>query len=116
MSVLVACGSARATLHFGGTRLALRNGQCVKTSSNFGLDFGAALDGPTSKPPPDSLQLIAGPHGGTATLQIARGGKQYIGEAMKLKLTPTRSSGTLSGTVILASGATKLLVSGSFSC
>jgi hypothetical protein len=115
-SVLIACGHAKAKLHFGSTRLALRNGQCVKTSSNFGLDFGAALDGPTSKPPPDSFQLIAGPHGGSATLQIARSGKQYIGDSMKLKLPPNRSSGTLFGTVTLAAGTTKVAVSGSFTC
>ncbi len=116
VSVLIACGRAKAMLHFGSTRLALRNGQCVKTSSNFGLDFGAALDGPTTKPPPDSFQLIAGPHGGSATLQIARGGKQYIGDTMKLTLPPSRSSGALSGTVTLAAGTTKLAVTGSFTC
>ena len=72
--------------------------------------------GPTTKPPPDSFQLIADAHGGTATLQIARGGKQYIGEAMKLKLAPNRSSGSLSGTVTWAAGTTKVAVSGSFTC
>lgn len=116
VSVLIACGPAKATLHFAGAPLTLRNGQCVKTSSNFGLDFGAAVAGPTTKPPPDSFQLISGPHGGTATLQIARGGKQYIGDAMKLKLSPSRRSGTLSGTVTWAAGTTKAVVSGSFSC
>jgi hypothetical protein len=116
VSVLIACGPAKAPLRFGAARLALRNGQCTKTSSNFGLTFGAAVAGPTTKPPPDSFQLIAGPHGGTATLQIARSGKQYIGDAMKLKLTPSRSAGTLSGVVTLASGNTKVAVSGSFTC
>ena len=116
VDVLIACGPATATLRFGSTRLALRNGQCVKTSSNFGLNFGAAVAGPTTKPPPDSFELIAGAHGGVATLQIARGGKQYIGETMKLKLTSSRSAGTLSGTVTLASGTAKVAVSGSFGC
>jgi hypothetical protein len=116
VSVLIACGPAKATLHFGAARLTMRNGQCARTSSNFGLTFGAALDGPSTKPPPDSFQLIAGPKGGTATLQIARGGKQYIGEAMKLKLTANRRSGTLSGTVTPAAGTTKVAVSGSFAC
>jgi hypothetical protein len=116
VSVLIACGHAKATVQFGSTRLALRNGQCAKTSSNFGLDFGAAVDGPTTKQPPNSLQLIAGPHGGTATLQIARDGKQYIGDSLKLKLPPSRNSGTLSGTVTLAAGTTKVAVAGSFTC
>jgi len=94
----------------------MKNGQCVKSSSNFGLNFGAALDGPTTKPPPEGFQLIAGPKGGLATLQIAHGGKQYIGEAMKLKLTSKATGGTLTGVVTLASGNTKVPVSASFSC
>ena len=93
-----------------------RNGQCVKTNSNFGLNFGAAVAGPTSKPPPDSFELIAGPHGGIATLQIARSGKQYIGDTMKLKLSPSRSSGTISGDVTLAAGAKKVSIAGAFTC
>lgn len=116
VSVLIACGPAKATLRFGTTRLAMSDGQCARTSSNFGLTFGAAVARPTTKPPPNSFQLIAGPHGGTATLQIARGGKQYIGDAMKLRLASSRTSGTLSGVVTLASGNTKVPVSGSFTC
>ena len=116
VSVLVACGSAKAALHFGGAQLNLRNGQCVKTGSNFGVNFGAAVAGPTKKPPPDSLQLIAGPHGGTATLQIARHGKQYIGDHMKLNPTAGRHGGTLSGVVTLAAGGGKVAVKGSFTC
>ena len=93
-----------------------RNGQCVTTNSNFGLNFGAAVAGPTSKPPPDSFELISGPHGGTATLQIARSGKQYIGDTMKLRFSPSRKSGTISGTVTLAAGTKKVTVAGAFSC
>jgi len=116
VDVLIACGSAKATIHFGSARLALKNGQCVKTNSNFGLNFGAAVAGVTSKPPPDSFQLIAGPHGGTATLQIARNGKQYIGETMTLKLMANRKGGSIAGVVTWAAGTTKVPVSGSFSC
>ena len=116
VSVLVSCGSAKAALHLGGAQLNLRNGQCVKTGSNFGVNFGAAVAGPTKKPPPDSLQLIAGPHGGTATLQIARHGKQYIGDHLKLQPTAGRNGGTLSGIVTLAAGSAKVAVKGSFTC
>jgi hypothetical protein len=75
-----------------------------------------AVAGLSSKPPPDSFELIAGAHGGSATLQISRGGKAYIGDAMKLKLTASRKAGTLNGAVTLASGNTKVAVSASFSC
>jgi hypothetical protein len=40
--VLIACGPAKATVHFGGTRLSMRNGQCLKSSANFALNFGAS--------------------------------------------------------------------------
>jgi len=116
VDVLIACGHAKGAFRFGANKLKLADGQCVKTSLNFGLNFGAAVAGPTTKPPPDSFQLIAGPHGGSATLQIARNGKQYIGETMKLKLNGERTSGSLSGTVTLASGNTKVAVSGTFTC
>ena len=124
ISVLIYCGPAKASVLFGGTHLALKNGQCTKSSENFGFTFGDVVAGPTSKKPPDSFLLIAGggskpaSHDGayTSTVMVSRSGKSYIGDTVKLKLTGNRSAGTFSGTVTWALGTTKVAVHGSFTC
>lgn len=125
VSVLIECGPAKASVLFGGTHLALKNGKCTKTNENFTFAFGVIVAGPTSKKPPDSFQLIAGGSGGnaashdgtySATVMASRLGRSYIGDAVKLKLARNRSAGTFSGTVTLGSGTKKVAVSGSFTC
>ena len=124
VSVLVECGPAKATMHFRGALLKLGNGLCQRNSENFTLGFGAVLTGPSSKRPPDTFQLIAGggghpaSHDGvySATLQLIRSGRGYVGETMKLTLTHKRSAGTFSGTVKSTAGNAKVAVSGSFTC
>jgi hypothetical protein len=125
VSVLVECGPAKATLRFGVTRLALKNGQCQKTSANFTLGFGAVVAEPTTKRPPDSFQLIAGGSGSSAashdgsysaTVMFTRSGRNYAGETVKLTLTRKRSAGTFSGVVTSTTGTAKVKLSGSFTC
>jgi hypothetical protein len=125
VSVLIECGPAKATLRFGTTRLALKNGKCQKTSENFTLGFGAVLAGPTTKSAPDSLQLIAGGSGSSAashdgpysaTVMFTRSGRSYAGETVKLTLTHKRSAGTLSGVLTSTTGTKKVTISGTFAC
>ena len=125
VSVLIECGPAKATMHLGGVAIALKSGLCQRTSENFTIGFGAVLTGPTSKRPPDTFQLVAGgsgtraaAHDGTytATLQLTRLGRGYIGETMKLKLTHKRSAGTFSGTLTSTTSDKKVAASGSFTC
>lgn len=123
VSVLIECGQAKASVKFGATHLALTNGMCLKSKSNFSFGFGTIPAGPGLKKPPDSFQLLAG--GGTATMRdgtysstimVSRLGKNYIGDSVKVKLTRKESAGTFSGTVTWALGSTKVAVSGSFTC
>ncbi|HEY4413925.1 MAG TPA: hypothetical protein VGN06_13075 [Gaiellaceae bacterium] len=123
VSVLIECGPAKASVTFGATHLALKNGKCLKSSANFSWAFGTIPAGPGIKRPPDSFQLIAGGgsttmHDGTysATVMVSRLGKNYIGDSVKLKLTRKESAGTFSGTVTWALGTKKVAVSGSFTC
>ncbi len=124
ISVLIECGPAKATMRFRGASINYRNGLCQRNSENFTLGFGAVLTGPSSKRPPDTFQLIAGggghpaSHDGvySATLQLIRLGRGYVGETMKLTLTHKRSGGTFSGTVRSTTSNAKVAVSGSFTC
>ncbi|HLX18790.1 MAG TPA: hypothetical protein VKR23_01445 [Gaiellaceae bacterium] len=122
-SVLIECGSAKASIAFGSTHLALKNGLCTKVAGLFTLAFGDIAAGPPSKHPPDSFQVITGgnvkaSHDGTytATVMATEAGKNYIGDSVKLKLTKNVTAGTVSGTVTWALGNKKVAVSGSFSC
>jgi hypothetical protein len=123
VSVLIECGPAKASVKFGATHLALKNGKCTKSSANFGFAFGTIVAGPGIKRPPDSFQLLAGGgsitmHDGTysSTVMVSRLGKNYIGDSVKLKLARKESAGTFSGTVTSAIGTKKVAVSGSFTC
>ncbi len=123
-SVLIECGSAKASVTFGSTHLALKDGLCTKAAGLFTLAFGDIAAGPPSKHPPNSFQVIAGgggtkaSHDGTysATVMTTEAGKNYIGDTMKLKLTKNVTAGTVSGTVTWALGNKKVAVSGSFTC
>ncbi|MBV8478896.1 MAG: hypothetical protein JOY72_01205 [Actinobacteria bacterium] len=123
-SVLIECGSAKASIAFGKTHLVLKNGLCTKAAGLFTLAFGDIAAGPPSKHPPDSFQVIAGGNGAkasrdgtySATVMATEADKNYIGDTMKLKLTKNVSAGTVSGTVTWALGTTKVAVSGSFTC
>src|SRR5690349_850613 len=76
VSVLIECGSAKASVKFGATHLALKNGKCTKSSENFGFAFGTIVAGTGLKRPPDSFQMIAGGGvSGTATVMVSRLGK-----------------------------------------
>jgi hypothetical protein len=125
VSVLIECGPAKATARMGGTRLVLKNGECKKTSENFTLGFGAVVAGPTTKPPPDSFQLLAGGSGSnaashdgtyTATVMLAKSGRNYIGDTVKLTLKRNRSAGIFAGTITWTLGTKKVALSGSFTC
>ena len=117
VSVLIECGPAKASVKFGATHLALKNGKCLKSSQNFSFGFGTIVAGTGLKRPPDSFQLLAGAgSSGTATVMVSRLGKNYIGDTVTFKLTHDRTAGTFSGTVTWALGSTKVPVSGSFSC
>lgn len=123
VSVLIECGPAKASVKFGATHLALKSGMCLKSSQNFSFGFGTIPAGPGLKRPPDSFQLIAGGgsatmHDGTysSTVMVSRLGKNYIGDAVKVKLTRKETAGTFSGTVTWALGSTKVAVSGTFTC
>jgi len=117
VSVLIECGTAKASVTFGATHLALKNGTCLKSSQNFSFGFGTIVAGTGLKRPPDSFQLLAGAgSSGTATVMVSRLGKNYIGDTIAYKLTHKRTAGTFSGTVTWALGNTKVAVRGSFTC
>jgi hypothetical protein len=123
VSVLIECGPAKASVKFGATHLALKNGMCLKSSANFSFAFGTIVAGPGIKRPPNSFQILAGGgstamHDGaySSTVMVSQAGKNYIGDTVKLKLTRNRSAGTFSGTVTWALGTKKVAVSGSFTC
>jgi hypothetical protein len=123
VSVLIECGPAKASVKFGATHLALKNGECLKSSENFSFAFGTIVAGPGIKRPPNSFQMLAGGgntamHDGaySSTVMVSQSGKNYIGDTVKLKLTRNRSAGTFSGTVTWALGTKKVAVSGSFTC
>jgi hypothetical protein len=123
VSVLIECGPANASVKFGATHLALKNGKCQKSSENFSFAFGTIVAGPGIKRPPNSFQIVAGGgstamHDGaySSTVMVSQAGKNYIGDTVNLKLTRNRSAGTFSGTVTWALATKKVAVSGSFTC
>ena len=123
ISVLIYCGSAKATVKVGATTIAWKNGMCKKAVGNFYLSFGAIVTQQT-KHAPDSLQVIAGSsakpatHDGSypgTTVMMTRAGKSYIGDSMKLTLTHNTRAGTVTGT-IEPIGSAKVAFHASFTC
>ena len=123
VSVLIYCGTAKATVKAGATTIAWKNGQCKKAVGNFYLSFGAVVTQQT-KHAPDSLLVIAGSsakpatHDGTytgTTVMMTKTGKSYIGDSMKLTLTHNTRAGTITG-VIEPIGSAKVAFHASFTC
>jgi hypothetical protein len=123
VSVLIYCGSAKATVKAGATTISWKNGMCKKAVGNFYLSFGAIVTQQTKRAP-DSLQVIAGSsakpatHDGSysgTTVMMTRAGKSYIGDSMKLTLTHNTRAGTVTG-VIEPIGSAKVAFHASFTC
>lgn len=106
-SVLIYCGSAKATVRAGTLTLSLKNGQCKKAVGNFYLGFGSIVT-QQSKHAPDSFQLIAGSSAKPAakdgsytgtTVMMTKSGKSYLADALTLTLTHGTRAGAVTGTI-----------------
>ena len=118
-SVLVYCGSAKATVKFGAATFKLTNGLCKKAVGNYYLSFGAVVTQQT-KHAPDSLLVIAtakkdGSYPGT-TIMMTRRGKSYISAAVTLKLSHGTKAGTLSGSMESTTTNAKPAINAFFTC
>jgi hypothetical protein len=122
-SVLIYCGSAKATVKAGATTFKLKNGQCKKAVGNFYLSFGAVVTQQT-KHAPDSFLVIAGSsakpatHDGSysSTVMMTRAGKSYLGDSLTLTLSHSTKAGTLTGKVESTTSNAKLALHASFTC
>lgn len=123
VSVLIYCGSAKATVKVGASTFSLKNGLCKKAVGNFYLSFGAIVTQQT-KHAPDSFQLVAGSsakpatHDGSysgTTVMMTRAGKSYIADALTLTLSHNTRAGTVTGK-IEPIGSAKVAFHASFTC
>lgn len=118
-SVLIYCGSAKATVKTGATLVHWKNGQCKKAGGNFYLSFGAVVTQLT-KHAPDSLLLIAtakrdGSYPGT-TVMMTKSGKSYIADSVTLTLTNSTRAGTATGTLESTTSNAKPAFHATFTC
>jgi hypothetical protein len=118
-SVLIYCGTAKATVKIGPTTFKLTNGLCKKAVGNYYLSFGAVVTQQT-KHAPDSCLVIAtakkdGSYPGT-TIMMTRSGKSYISDAVTLTLSHATKAGTLSGTMESTTTSAKPVIHASFTC
>lgn len=124
ISVLIYCGSAKATVKVGATTFSLKNGLCKKAVGNFYLSFGDVVTQPT-KHAPDSLLITAGSsakpatHDGAytgTTVMLTRKGKSYLGNPLTLTLTHGTKAGTVTGTIEPTLTNGKFAFHASFTC
>lgn len=111
-SVLIYCGTAKATMTAGSLAVAWKNGLCKKAAGNFYLSFGAVVTQPT-KHAPDSFLVIAGTGG--ATVMLTKSGKSYLGDSLKLTMHGTRA-GTVAGVIEPTLTNGKLAFHATFTC
>jgi hypothetical protein len=110
------CGSARATLHFGGKTYRFVGGRCDSTSSAFTINIGT-ITLPPGKPKYRYFGItVFTSHDGTFTnqaigWQFANGTHNSLFHAT-IKLTGGRKHGTFSGTTL----ADQKRGFGTFSC
>jgi hypothetical protein len=123
-SVLIYCGSAKATVKVGAKTFTLKNGQCKKAVGNFYLSFGAVVTQQT-KHAPDSLLLIAGSSAKPATkdgsysgttVMMTRTGRGYLADSLKLTLSHGTKAGTAIGTIGSTQSNAKFAFHLTFSC
>lgn len=107
ISVLIYCGTAKATLKVGAKTFVYENGQCKKVGSNFYANFGAIVTQPVKKAP-DSFQIIAGGNAKAATkdgsypgttVLMTKSGQSYLADALTLTLTHNTRAGSLVGKI-----------------
>lgn len=124
VSVLIYCGSAKATVKVGATTFTLKNGLCKKAVGNFYLSFGDVVTQQT-KHAPDSFLVIAGSsakpatHDGSysgTTVMMTRKGKGYLADALTLTLSHNTKAGTLAGTIESTTSSAKFAFHASFTC
>jgi hypothetical protein len=124
VSVLVYCGSAKATVKLGAKASAWKNGQCKKLGSNFYVNFGSIVTQPVKKAP-DSFQIIAGTDAKPATkdgsyagttVMLNTGGVNYLADALTLTLTHGARAGSLTGTIAPSRGGAKVAFHATFTC
>ena len=119
ISVLIYCGSAKATVKAGAMTIPWKGGECKKAVGNFYVNFGDIVTEPT-KHAPDSFQVIAtathdGSYRGT-TVMMTKSGKSYLGDSLTLTLTHNARAGTLTGTIEPTLTNGKLVFHASFTC
>ncbi|HKT43755.1 MAG TPA: hypothetical protein VJQ85_03075 [Gaiellaceae bacterium] len=124
ISVLIYCGSAKATTHVGAKTATWKGGQCKKLGTNFYVNFGDIVTQPVKKAP-DSFQIIAGTSAKPATkdgsytgttVMMNKAGVSYIADALTLTLTHNTRAGTLTGTIEPSKGGAKVAFHATFSC
>ncbi len=117
------CGPASVVLNLGGKKVALRGGQCTRTSSYVAVNIGTVVLGTSNKPAPNYFGIDVGktpgggspaPHDGTYkafALSFAVGGKLYSSLSATATLKNGRTRGTFSGKLLAGGSA-----SGAFKC
>ena len=124
ISVLVYCGSAKATVKLGATTIRWKNGQCLKVGSNFYVNIGDIVTQPVTKAP-DSFQVVAGTSAKPATkdgtypgttVMMSHSGHGYLADALVLTLAHGTKAGTLKGTIESTSSNAKYAFHATFSC
>ncbi|HEY2074461.1 MAG TPA: hypothetical protein VGG88_12865 [Gaiellaceae bacterium] len=119
ISVLIYCGSAKATVKMGSQTFKLKNGQCKKAAGNFYLSFGDVVTQQVKKAP-DSFLVIAtatkdGTYSGT-TVMATRSGHGWLADSAKLTLTHATKAGTVAGTLESTQTNAKVALHLTFSC
>ena len=119
ISVLVYCGTAKATVKMGSQTFMLKNGQCKKAVGNFYLSFGDVVTQQTKKAP-DSFLVIAtaskdGTYSGT-TVMVTRSTRGWLADSAKLTLTHGTKAGTVTGTLTSTQTNAKVALHLTFSC
>lgn len=118
-SVLIYCGTAKATVKMGSQTFTLKNGQCKKAVGNFYLSFGDVVTQQTKKAP-DSFLVIAtaskdGTYSGT-TVMVTRSGHGWLADSAKLTLTHATKAGTVTGTLGSTQTNAKVALHLTFTC
>lgn len=119
VSVLIYCGSAKATVKVGVTSFKLENGLCKKAVGNFYLSFGAVVTQQTKHAPDSFLVIATATHDGSypgTTIMLTRSGKSYVSDAVTLKLSHGTKAGTLTGSMESTTTNAKPAIHASFTC
>jgi hypothetical protein len=119
ISVLIYCGSAKATVKMGSQTFTLKNGQCKKAAGNFYLSFGDVVTQQV-KNAPDSFLVIAtaskdGMYSGT-TVMATRSTHGWLADSAKLTLTHGTRAGTVTGTLGSTQTNAKVALHLTFTC